>query len=34
LLATVRRGVVGPVLSIETSRLARNGRNWHTLLEF
>lgn len=34
LLATVCRGVVGAVLSIEASRLARNGRDWHTLLEF
>src|SRR5690606_31284694 len=29
LLATVCRGVVGAVLSIEASRLARNGRDWH-----
>jgi DNA invertase Pin-like site-specific DNA recombinase len=34
LLATVCRGVGGAVLSIEASRLARNGRDWHTLLEF
>ncbi len=34
LLATVCRGVVGAVLSIEASRLACNGRDWHTLLEF
>ena len=27
-------GEVGAVLSIEASRLARNGRDWHTLLEF
>ena len=27
-------GRVGAVLSIEASRLARNGRDWHTLLEF
>jgi DNA invertase Pin-like site-specific DNA recombinase len=25
---------VGAVLSLEASRLARNGRDWHTLLEF
>jgi hypothetical protein len=25
---------VGAVLAIEASRLARNGRDWHTLLEF
>ena len=24
----------GIVLSLEASRLARNGRDWHTLLEF
>jgi DNA invertase Pin-like site-specific DNA recombinase len=34
LLAAVCRGEVGVVLSIEASRLARNGRDWHTLLEF
>jgi excisionase family DNA binding protein len=27
-------GLVGAVLSVEASRLARNGRDWHTLLEF
>jgi DNA invertase Pin-like site-specific DNA recombinase len=27
-------GQVGAVFSIEASRLARNGREWHTLLEF
>jgi Recombinase/Resolvase, N terminal domain/Recombinase zinc beta ribbon domain len=27
-------GQVGAVFSIEASRLARNGRDWHTLLEF
>jgi DNA invertase Pin-like site-specific DNA recombinase len=26
--------VVGAVVSVEASRLARNGRDWHTLLEF
>ena len=25
---------VGVVLAIEASRLARNGRDWHTLIEF
>ena len=33
LLASVRLRV-GIVVSIEASRLARNGRDWHTLLEF
>src|SRR6516164_3919297 len=34
LLAAICEGHVGAVLSIEASRLARNGRDWHTLLEF
>jgi excisionase family DNA binding protein len=34
LLAAICEGSVGAVLSIEASRLARNGRDWHTLLEF
>lgn len=34
LLAAVCTGEVGAVVSIEASRLARNGRDWHTLLEF
>src|SRR6266436_10105069 len=34
LLAAICEGRVGVVLSIEASRLARNGRDWHTLLEF
>src|SRR5215467_10862232 len=34
LLAAICEGRVGAVLSIEASRLARNGREWHTLLEF
>ena len=34
LLTSVCRGEVGAVVSIEASRLARNGRDWHTLLEF
>src|SRR5260370_5610791 len=27
-------GQIGAVFSVEASRLARNGRDWHTLLEF
>ena len=34
LLAAICAGRVGAVLSIEASRLARNGRDWHTLIEF
>jgi DNA invertase Pin-like site-specific DNA recombinase len=34
LLATICEGRVGAVLAIEASRLARNGRDWHTLIEF
>jgi DNA invertase Pin-like site-specific DNA recombinase len=34
LLAAICEGRIGAVLSIEASRLARNGRDWHTLLEF
>jgi DNA invertase Pin-like site-specific DNA recombinase len=34
LLARICEGSVGLVLSIEASRLARTGREWHTLLEF
>lgn len=34
LLAALCEGVVGAVFCIEASRLARNGRDWHTLLEF
>jgi len=34
LLAAICQGRVGAVVSIEASRLARNGRDWHTLLEF
>jgi DNA invertase Pin-like site-specific DNA recombinase len=34
LLAGICERRVGAVLSIEASRLARNGRDWHTLLEF
>ena len=34
LLASICAGTAGAVLAIEASRLARNGRDWHTLLEF
>lgn len=34
LLAAICEGRVGAVLALEASRLARNGRDWHTLLEF
>lgn len=34
LLEAVCKGQVGLVLSIEASRLSRNGREWHTLLDF
>jgi DNA invertase Pin-like site-specific DNA recombinase len=34
LLAAICEGSVGAVVAIEASRLARNGRDWHTLLEF
>jgi len=34
LLTELCMGKVGAVFSIEASRLARNGRDWHTLLEF
>ena len=34
LLEAVCKGKVGVVLSIEASRLSRNGREWHTLLDF
>src|SRR5258705_2219816 len=34
LLRALCNGQVGAVFSIEASRLARNGRDWHTLLEF
>jgi len=33
LLAAICEGRVGAVLAIEASRLARNGRDWHHLLE-
>ena len=32
--AAICEGRVGAVLSLEASQLARNGRDWHTLLEF
>jgi DNA invertase Pin-like site-specific DNA recombinase len=34
LLVAICEARVGIVLAIEASRLARNGRDWHTLLEF
>jgi excisionase family DNA binding protein len=34
LLSAICEGRVGAVMSVEASRLARNGRDWHTLLEF
>src|SRR5260370_34007753 len=34
LLAAICEGRVGAVLAIEASRLARNGRDWHTRIEF
>ena len=34
LVSAVCRGEVGLVLALEASRLARNGREWHTLLDF
>src|SRR5271169_2297849 len=34
LLAAICEGRIGAVFAIEASRLARNGRDWHTLIEF
>jgi DNA invertase Pin-like site-specific DNA recombinase len=34
LLSAICDGRVGAVFAIEASRLARNGRDWHTLIEF
>jgi excisionase family DNA binding protein len=34
LLAAICEGRTGAVFAIEASRLARNGRDWHTLIEF
>jgi DNA invertase Pin-like site-specific DNA recombinase len=34
LLASICEGRVGAVFAIEASRLARKGRDWHTLIEF
>jgi DNA invertase Pin-like site-specific DNA recombinase len=34
LLGQLCDGAVGAVFALEASRLARNGRDWHTLLEF
>lgn len=34
LLVAIGAGDAGVVFAMEASRLARNGRDWHTLLEF
>src|SRR5258708_1699662 len=34
LLAAIGEARVGAVFAVEASRLARNGRDWHTLIEF
>jgi DNA invertase Pin-like site-specific DNA recombinase len=34
LLTAICEGRIGAVFAIEASRLARNGRDWHTLIEF
>jgi DNA invertase Pin-like site-specific DNA recombinase len=34
LLSAICEGRVGAVFALEASRLARNGRDWHTLIEF
>src|ERR1700732_10137 len=34
LLTVICEGRAGAVFAIEASRLARNGRDWHTLIEF
>ena len=34
LLRAICEGRVGIVFALEASRLSRNGRDWHTLLEF
>src|SRR5262249_2478878 len=34
LIGAICAGNVGAVFAIEASRLARNGREWHTLIEF
>jgi DNA invertase Pin-like site-specific DNA recombinase len=34
LVAAICEGRAGVVFAIEASRLARNGREWHTLIEF
>ncbi len=34
LLAAICEGHMGAAFAIEASRLARNGRDWHTLIEF
>jgi DNA invertase Pin-like site-specific DNA recombinase len=34
MLGAICEGKIGAIFSIEGSRLARTGRDWHTLLEF
>jgi hypothetical protein len=34
MLGAICDGKIGAIFSIEASRLARTGRDWHTLLEF
>lgn len=34
MLEAVCRNEVGVILAVDATRLARNGREWHTLLEF
>ncbi|MFZ4540138.1 recombinase family protein, partial [Propionivibrio sp.] len=34
MLGAICEGSVGAVLAVEASRLSRNGRDWHTLLEY
>jgi hypothetical protein len=34
LVAQICEGIVGAVFCLEASRLARNGRDWHHLIEF
>ncbi len=34
MLAAVCRNEVGVILAVDASRLSRNGREWHTLIEF
>ena len=34
MIAAVCRNEVGVILAVDASRLSRNGREWHTLIEF